>query len=379
MERILITGGLGFIGSNLAQYFADKGNCVICIDNLSRPGPNFIESLQNLIRNGSVFNINNVDSSEIPFNLRFLSQNYPQVKIYLENLCNSMEIKRIITSERPTIIIHAAGQTSAIDSIVNPLNDFQDNVVGLINVLEAVRQCSHPPIFLFLSTNKVYGTKINQSLIEEDQNRYTLIDPPNGFSEDFGIDQTKHTPYGVSKLAGDLYIQEYCRTYNIRAGIFRMSCIYGPQQFGFEGQGWISHLVIQALLNKPITIFGNGKQVRDILYISDLISLVEHFINHVKSNYSQFRSNFSIKPLIFNVGGGLSNSVSLREVLDIISRDLNEPLHIDYDSTRDGDQKVYISDISKVSRVLDWKPQISPKIGIHNVIEWTKAHLALFQ
>ncbi|MHA1889097.1 MAG: NAD-dependent epimerase/dehydratase family protein [Promethearchaeota archaeon] len=379
MDTIIITGGLGFIGVNLAQYFASQGYHVICVDNLSRPGPNYVQSLDQLpIRHFymSDKSENLPDLSAFPFILQYMRKNFPTVEIYLEDIINAAAVKDIITSSNPQMIIHAAGQTSAIDSYYDPISDFSANSVGLINVLEAARHCKCLPIFLYLSTNKVYGTKINEALIRENVDRFELVSPAMGFSEIVGVDQTSHTPYGVSKLVGDFYTQEYAYAFGLPAGIFRMSCIYGPQQFGIEGQGWISYLIIQALKHQPITIFGSGKQVRDVLYISDLVNLVEKFFKKLQSTPNSHRKR---EAYLFNVGGGINNTLSLRELTYLIAQELQEPLHIEYEKSRLGDQKVFISDISKVSRVLLWKPKISPKEGVRQLIDWTRSHLNEFK
>lgn len=366
MEKILITGGLGFIGSRAATYFIQLNYNVVVVDNLSRPGPNYVSDITN---------IENLQKK--PYILNHFAQKFPNVKIYLEDLKNKSKIHQILMKENPSVIIHAAGQTSASESITHPHADFQDNVVGLLNVLTGARLCHVLPRFLYLSTNKVYGTQVNTICGDELTTRYDL--PPNfeGIDEAFGIDSTKHTPYGVSKLCGDLYVQEFCHTYGLTAAIFRMSCIYGPGQFGIEGQAWLSNIIIKALKNRPITIYGNGKQVRDVLYIDDLLVLFEKFIT-ASNRWVLQRSTQECSPHIYNVGGGKDNDLSLLELLKEIDHLIGHSSTLQFSPAREGDQKIYISNITKISREFEWDPRISPKIGIQKLFEWTRENISLF-
>ncbi len=362
-KKILITGGLGFIGSHVAEHFSAQGFEVVCVDNLSRPGPNFVPPDQR-----------NQISPSSSIILDYFRTNLPNIVLYLEDLRNEDKIIQIMQEERPDFIIHAAGQTSAHDSIQEPMLDFENNVVGLLNILNAARLCSPPPKFIYLSTNKVYGTKINSVSLEEMSTRYKLKDPPDGIAETFGVDLCGHTPYGTSKLAGDLYVQEFGASYGIPVLIFRMSCIYGPRQFGLEGQAWISHFVIRALKHQPIQIFGTGKQVRDILHITDLLELFGKAILHLESQSAVFDPSKNV----FNIGGGSQNSISLMELLQFLESELNYPITIENHPTRLGDQQLYISDISRAEKIFVWQPQISPREGISTVIEWTQKNLSHF-
>ncbi len=353
-KKILIAGGLGFIGSHAAIFFSDLGYQISIIDNLSRPYPNIKENMTH-------------------YNLTYFKDNYPFITIYHEDLRNFKNIQDIFNKTKPDIIIYAAGQTSAIDSIVNPKNDFENNVIALYNTLELTRISNFPINFIYLSTNKVYGDNINQLPLVEDKMRYLVKNKDfTGISEKYSIDQSKHTPYGISKLTGDLYVQEYGKTYNINTAILRLSCIYGARQFGFEEQGWISHIIINSILKKPIRIFGNGKQVRDILYITDLLKLIKCIVESMNNSPH-------IKNFVLNVGGSLDNSISILELLNILEGLQKTNLNTIILPERPADQKVYITDIKKVNILFNWKPLIDPKEGIKKVYDWTKKKISLFK
>ena len=196
-----------------------------------------------------------------------------------------------------------------------------------------------------------------------------------GIDEHLSIDQTGHTPYGVSKLAGDLYVQEYGRLYDLHTSVFRLSCVYGPRQFGFEEQGWIAHFVLQALLDRPISIFGTGKQVRDTLYITDLTQLIAEYLQIVWDPNS---TNPIPSSEVFNVGGGGKHTISLNELINFLQEELNKSLNIIKKDWRPADQKYFVSNISKIAQFTGWTPKVSPITGIRHLIAWIKAHLELF-
>ncbi len=351
IRTILITGGLGFIGSHAAEIFASLGDRVICVDNLSRPQPNVLQE------------------DILPYTWNFLDKNWPQIEKKKLDLRNYSELSELLEEIQPDVVIHAAGQTSAVGSIQFPQDDFENNVNGLFNTLELSRKIGTVSDFIYLSTNKVYGEKVNSCPITETDVRYIPMDNQFlGVDENFSIDQSEHAPYGISKLTGDLYVQEYGHLYGINTAVFRQSCIYGPRQFGFVEQGWISFLLIQAIKHHPITIYGNGKQVRDILYIDDLIRLFQEYLEWPQRQGSR----------VFNVGGGVHYSVSLLEVIDIIENLLDFPLQINYDQERPGDQKYYVSDITKITTEMNWKPLISPQVGIQQTLTWQTENQALF-
>jgi len=350
-KTILITGGIGFIGSHAAEAFSDLGYNVIIIDNLSRP------------------QINLKEIKEIPYNWTFLTQNYPLITKIKQDV-RSPKMLDLIQEFKPQIILHAAGQTSAVGSVENPQNDFDNNVNGLFNVLESARRVGCVKDFLYLSTNKVYGSRVNAIPLQEEELRYQPADPSQeGIDEQFPIDQSKHTPYGISKLAGDLYVQEYGYLYAMNTVVFRQSCIYGARQFGFVEQGWISHLLINAINNKPITIYGNGKQVRDILYIDDLTRLFTTYVEWAQRPKTQ----------VYNIGGGLKFSLSLLEAIRYIEELLGRKIELKYEAERPGDQRSYVSKIGKIESALGWHPTITPKEGIRRAYEWHQKQQEIFR
>jgi CDP-paratose 2-epimerase len=334
--KILITGGMGFIGSHVAEYYAqDFGNKILIIDNLSRHRNNL-----------------------------FRFDNYENVDFWHSDLIQFDTLNMIIESFLPEIVIHACGQTAVTTSLVDPETDFHTNVEGTFNLLECLRKHNLRPKFLFTSTNKVYGENVNDLQIYETEKEY-IFNIKGHVSEKMNIDQTKRTPYGTSKLCADLLVQEYAKSYDIEAVIFRMSCIYGTHQFGIEDQGWIAHFIFQALQDKPITIFGDGKQVRDVLYISDLVEAINRVI----------KEPFLIEDNVFNVGGGYSNRISLIQLIEMLEDILDKQITIKFAPWRESDQKVYISDISKIRDRFDWRPKVSVRDGVEKTVNWIRKHL----
>ena len=263
------------------------------------------------------------------------------------------------------VIFHMAAQTAVTTSVTDPRLDFESNAIGTFNVMEAARKNDVKNV-IYASTNKVYGENVNSVPLEEKKTRYAFKEYKNGIPETFSIDHCEHTPYGVSKLTGDLYAQDYGKLYGIKTGIFRMSCIYGTRQFGLEDQGWVAWFAIAALLNKKITIYGDGKQVRDVLYVTDLVKLYDTFLQSKKSWG------------VYNAGGGPNNTMSLMEYLEMLQEELEISIHPSFSEWRPSDQKVYISDISKAKKELGWEPKISPRDGVKKLIEWVKANKNLF-
>jgi len=328
--RFLITGGAGFIGCNLACRLMDSGHQVIIIDNLSRPGS--VENLQWLKTRGEM----NFEKIDI--------QDY-------EKLSN------VVKQYVPDVIIHEAAQVAVTTSITNPREDFEINVLGTLNVLESIRNFAPEAILLFASTNKVYGA-LEGVQVEELDKQYRLKDFPYGISEDFPLDF--HSPYGCSKGAADQYVRDYSRIYGLRTVVFRQSCIYGPHQFGMEDQGWVAWFTIASVLGVPITIYGNGKQVRDILYVDDLIDAYLLSIEKIEIASGK----------IYNIGGGRENSLSLINLIDILRDITGREIEISFSDWRPGDQKVFICDIIKISEDLGWKPKIDVKKGIELLFDW---------
>lgn len=343
--KVLITGGAGFIGSHAAEYYAKKGAKVICYDNLSRA-----DLLQKKINQR--------------FNWNYLKK-FPNVQLIRGDVRNFARLRK--ATRGVDVIIHTAGQTAVTTSLKDPRTDFEVNALGTFNVLEAARLSRKKPTVIYCSTNKVYGENVNKIKVIEKESRYAFEEKfKKGIPETLPIDLCEHTPYGCSKLAGDLYVQDYGHLYGLKTGVFRMSCIYGERQFGVEDQGWVAWFVIATLLGKPITIYGDGKQVRDVLYVKDLVKAFDLFI---KSNLTQE---------VFNMGGGAKNTLSLLELIDILEKKSGEKSRIEYDDWRTSDQKVYISDISKARAKLKWKPQVSPGKGVGRLMKWVGDNLELF-
>jgi len=220
---------------------------------------------------------------------------------------------------------------------------------------------------VFCSTNKVFGANVNKVPLKEEETRWAFAgEHAGGIPEDFSIDHCEHTPYGVSKLTGDLYMQDYAHLYGIKTGVFRMSCIYGTRQFGMEDQGWVAWFTIAALTGQPITIFGDGKQVRDLLWVDDLIDGYQAFLGSDKAHG------------VYNMGGGPENTLSLRELVSHLESRVGAKLPISFADWRPSDQKVYVSRISKVQRELGWSPKVTPHQGVERLIDWVEAHRDLF-
>jgi CDP-paratose 2-epimerase len=345
MNRILVTGGAGFIGSHVTEYYAKKGWQVIAYDNLSRAkllGKNL----------------------DVKYNWNYLSA-LDNVTLVEGDVRDSTQLEPFVKDVN--VIVHTAGQTAVTTSTENPALDFSVNVQGIFYVLEAARKLAKDSTVIYGSTNKVYGDNVNKVGIIEGKTRYSFeSEYAAGISEDFGVDLCKHTPYGCSKLCGDLYVQEYAHLYGLKTGVFRMSCIYGTRQLGVEDQGWVAWFVIATLLNKQITIFGDGKQVRDILFITDLLDVFDKFIHS------------DIKSGVFNIGGGAANTISLLEFLDMLEEMTGKRSQIFFKEWRASDQKVYISDISKAQKLLGWQPTVSQREGIRMVITWVENNRNLF-
>ncbi len=335
--KILVTGGMGFIGSHIAEYHAMKGHQVVIIDNLSR-GRLLAKTLSS----------------------KNLNQNHLKAYGNIQHLNADIRDKAAVMAAAAgcQIIFHAAGQTAVTTSMQNPADDFSSNVIGTFNVLEAARLNAVGTV-VYCSTNKVYGANVNKIETLEGTSRYSFENVyTRGISESFPIDLCEHTPYGCSKLTGDIYCQEYARCYGIRTAVFRMSCIYGTRQFGVEDQGWVTWLTYATLKNIPLNIYGDGKQVRDLLFSSDLVNLYEKFILS------------DISHGVFNIGGGGEFSVSILELLDLLHEITGKRAPLTFSNWRQSDQKIYISDTSKALSSLGWKPEISPLTGVGRLVEF---------
>ena len=342
--KYLVAGGAGFIGSHIAESLLSDGNDVVIYDNFSRAS------------------LLNYESKNIRYNTEHLKKNFEkQISIKIGDVLNFSQLSE--AAKECSAIFNTAAQVAVTTSVEDPVTDFKINTEGTINVLEVARKLDCPVVFC--STNKVYGDQVNKIKVREEKKRFSF-ESISGISESFNIDKAHHSPYGCSKLAADLYVQEYHYQYGLKTGVFRMSAIYGPRQFGAEDQGWVSWMVIRTILRKQITIFGNGKQVRDLLYVKDLVNL---FTTFLFSN---------IKHGVFNTGGGNENTLSILELIDLLKELTGIEPKIKFTDWRPADQKVYISDVSKLKEVFNWKPKTNPKEGITKLVNWVIENKSLF-
>ncbi|MFQ5611938.1 MAG: GDP-mannose 4,6-dehydratase [Anaerolineae bacterium] len=337
---VFITGGAGFIGCNLADYHLKRGDRVIVYDNLSRKGTDT--------------------------NLSWLQANHGDALSFVRgDICDFEALRSALPPEAERVY-HMAGQVAVTTSVVDPRSDFEANALGTFNVLEAVRQVAPQASLFYASTNKVYGGMEEVAIVEEEK-RYRYRDLPQGVPETQTLDF--HSPYGCSKGCGDQYVRDYARIYGLRGVVFRQSCIYGTRQFGVEDQGWVAHFCIAARLGRPISIYGNGKQVRDVLWIGDLIAAYEAAAAHIDRAAGQ----------IYNIGGGPQNTMSIwAEFGPILEELAGHPLPVTYGDWRPGDQPVYISDIRKAEAELAWRPQVSVLNGVERLWRWIDANPGLF-
>jgi CDP-paratose 2-epimerase len=347
MPHMLVTGGAGFIGSHAAVHFARRGYTVTVLDNLSRGA---------LLKR---------EDPNARFNWEFLGGE-SGIERVLGDVREAATIAPLVA--RADVILHAAAQTAVTTSVTDPETDFLSNALGTFRVLEAARRAGRRPTVIFCSTNKVYGENVNAIGVADGDGPYRFPEPwTEGIPETFSIDRCEHTPYGCSKLTGDLYAQDFGHLYGLRVGVFRMSCIYGTRQFGMEDQGWVAWFVIAALTGRPITIFGDGRQVRDVLWIDDLLAAYEAFLTR----------GGTVE--VYNMGGGREHTLSLRELLDEIARETGIRPAVSYADWRPSDQKVYVSDIRRARERLGWAPQVTPREGVRRLIEWTRANQARFR
>jgi len=329
----LITGGAGFIGTNLAARLLGQGERVMIYDNLFRDGAE--QNLQWLQKE---------------FGDRLLIQVADVRERHILDQCVAGASQ----------VFHFSAQVAVTSSLTDPAHDFDVNIVGTFNILEAIRKSGNQPPLVFTSTNKVYGDLADLNL-RTDEKRYY---PRNEFVRNHGIGESRsldfHSPYGCSKGAADQYVLDYSRTYGLKSVVFRMSCIYGPHQFGNEDQGWVAHFLIRALENEPIVIYGNGKQVRDILFVEDL---VDAFLLAQKNMHK-------IAGEVFNIGGGPKNTVSLVEILEIIKEKTGKAVDISFEEWRTGDQQYYVSDTSKFETATGWKRKFPVTDGVQSLLDW---------
>ena len=331
--RVLITGGAGFIGANTADRLLSQGREVVLLDNLSRRGS--------------------------AANLEWLRRRHGGVGFERVDVRDYEALEGALERHGPLdVVFHFAAQVAVTSSVADPREDFAINAMGTLNLLEAVRRLGIDPVFLYTSTNKVYGAMQEVPIVEE-TTRFRYADLPHGVAETMPLDF--HSPYGCSKGAADQYVHDYQRIFGLRTIVFRNSCIYGPRQFGIEDQGWLAWFVIASLQDLPISIYGNGKQVRDVLYVDDLIDAMLMAVGRPDISGGQ----------IYNIGGGPSNSLAVwTEFGPILEEQLGRPVEVRHGEWRPGDQSVYISDIRKAARQLDWAPKVDPRAGIRRLFEW---------
>jgi CDP-paratose 2-epimerase len=330
---VLITGGCGFIGCNLADRLASARDEVIALDNLARAGAR--ENAQWLKgRHGQRIKIVQADVRE-PISV-------------IEAVCGARAV------------LHLAAQVAVTDSLSDPVDDFEINARGTLNVLEAVRRHNPSAPVLFASTNKVYGRMIGSADIVRDglRSKPASATWAEGVAEDAPLDF--YSPYGCSKGTADQYVRDYARVFGLRTVVLRMSCIYGPRQFGTEDQGWIAHFLLSALLDRPLTIYGDGYQVRDALHVSDAVDAWLGALDRIGQ----------VQGRVFNLGGGPQNSVSLLELIDLIARLTRKQAAYSFADLRPGDQPWYVSDTRALSSTLGWQPRISLGEGIGSLQQW---------
>jgi CDP-paratose 2-epimerase len=339
--KVFITGGAGFIGTNSADYFARQGHEIILFDNLSRVGG--------------------------PANVAWLHQQHgARIRLIEGDIRDYETLAQSIVGA--DVVLHLASQVAVTTSVQNPREDFEINALGTFNVLEAVRLHCPEAAVIYSSTNKVYGGMEDVGIVEKG-NRYAYADFPHGIPETTPLDF--HSPYGCSKGSGDQYMIDYARIYGLRTLVFRQSCIYGRRQFGVEDQGWVAHFVIATVLNRPISIFGDGKQVRDLLFIDDLLDLYDAII--AKGDVSAGQ--------VYNVGGGPERTMSIwAEFGPLLEQLMGRPVPVTYDANwRPGDQPVCVLNIHKARRELGWSPQVGVREGIERLYTWVIENQQLFE
>jgi CDP-paratose 2-epimerase len=339
-RNYFITGGAGFIGSNYVNRLLENGEKVTIYDNLSRAGA--------------------------PRNLKWLQEKFGEKAFQL--VVGDIRNADLLTdsSREAEVIIHLAAQVAVTTSVVKPREDFEINALGTFNVLEAARLNDCKPVVIYASTNKVYGGMEDVRVIE-DTIRWHYADLPMGCPETQPLDF--HSPYGCSKGTGDQYVRDYSRIYDLPTVVLRQSCIYGPRQFGVEDQGWVAWMIIAAITGLPLTIYGDGKQIRDILYVDDLLDAYDAAIARIDK----------IKGQVYNLGGGPENTMSIwTEFGPMLEKLLGKPVPVAHGDWRPGDQKVFVADIRKAGRELGWRPLVGVEEGVGRLFTWVKENKSLF-
>lgn len=329
----LITGGCGFIGTNLADRLATAGDRVLLFDNLSRPG--------------------------VERNLEWLRKTHGnRIEFRQADTRDAAAVRDAVP--RASKVFHFAAQVAVTTSLETPIEDFEINARGTLNVLEAIRRSAHHPPLFFTSTNKVYGG-MNDVPLRLKSLRYEPVDEKvaaAGFGEDRRLDF--HSPYGCSKGTADQYVLDYARSFGMPNVVFRMSCIYGPHQFGNEDQGWVAHFLLRAIDGRPITLYGDGGQVRDVLFVEDL----------VRAFLLAEKNAGTLAGRAFNMGGGPGHTVSLLELLSLIEELHGRRPQVFFEDWRTGDQRYYVSDTRRFQAATGWAPLVSVRQGVGNLYNW---------
>lgn len=329
----LVTGGAGFVGCNVANRLLREGHDVVLLDDLSRPG--------------------------VRRNVQWLEDEHgARVTLRVADVRDADMLRSAVAGADQ--VFHFAAQVAVTTSLDDPLRDFRVNAGGTLNLLEALRHRANPPPLVFASTNKVYGALEDVEV--------TLADGRYGPSDDLlrsrGLSERRpldfHSPYGCSKGAADQYVVDYARTFGVPACVFRMSCIYGPRQFGNEDQGWVAHFLIRSRQGRRLTIFGDGRQVRDVLFVDDLVDAFVLARDHMGE----------LAGKAFNVGGGPTSTLSLLDLLERITAMHRRPPEVSFDAWRPGDQRWYVSDTTRLQQAVGWKPRVTVEEGLERLDRW---------
>jgi CDP-paratose 2-epimerase len=339
-RTFLVTGGAGFIGSNYVRRLLGRGEQVVIYDNLSRLGSSV--------------------------NLAWLDESFGKGAFQLVTGDVTDAPRLAETARTADVVVHLAGQVAVTTSVTNPRQDFEANALGTFNALEAARLSGRDPVFIYASTNKVYG-EMEDVRVVEDATRWRYADLEYGCSETQPLDF--HSPYGCSKGTGDQYVRDYARIYGLRSVVFRQSCIYGPRQFGVEDQGWLAWMTIAAVTGRQITIYGDGKQSRDVLHVDDLLDAYDAALTKIDT----------VKGQVFNLGGGTPNVLAVwAEFGPLLEKLLGRKIQVARGDWRPGDQKVFYADLRKAKRDLGWQPRLGLNQGIEKLLNWIVENRKLF-
>lgn len=336
-KNILIIGGAGFIGINAVRRFHSSGWNVTILDNFSRKGTEH--------------------------NVKVLHEEFPSIKVIKGDIVTDFDgLKQAV--EGQDAVLHLAAQVAVTTSITDPRNDFEQNILGTFNVLEAIRLSASKPALLYSSTNKVYGG-LEEHEVEEFEKRYEFKDAE---LRTWGIPESQHldfhSPYGCSKGSADQYVHDYARIYGLKTVVLRQSCVYGDHQFGVEDQGWVAWFSIAALFDRDLTIYGNGKQIRDLLYVGDATELYEII----------FEKMDSLSGNVYNLGGGPKNTLSLIELIELMRANLGYDKQPAFSEIRAGDQPIFVADVRRLEKDTGWKPKTSVTEGVEKLHTWIKAN-----